>query len=177
VSDARGALFRESGIPIPELTEYAARHGTIQGFPEAEALEREALFAVDCDVLVPAAMEQAITAENAPHIRASLIVEGANLATTREADRILEEKGITVVPDILANAGGVTVSYLEWVQGRQEYYWSEEHVVRELEQVMLRAFEEVHYLSTTQKISMRTAAHQLAVQRVAEAMQVRGIFP
>ena len=177
VSDANGALYRASGLPIADLLEYKRQHNTVVGFPEAEALEREALFGVECDILVPAALEGGIHAGNAPNIRARLVVEGANLATTPEGDSILREKEVTVVPDILANAGGVTVSYLEWVQGRQEYFWSETHVVRELEEVMLRAFEEVYYLAGTEKVDLRTAAHMVAVGRVAEAMRTRGVFP
>jgi len=177
VSDVNGALYRAAGLPVEELLAYKQENGTVVGFPEAEAIEREALFGVQCDILVPAALEGGIHAGNAGDISARLVVEGANLATTPEGDAILREKGVTVVPDILANAGGVTVSYLEWVQGRQEYFWSESHVVRELEEVMLRAFEEVHYLAGTEKVDMRTAAHMLAVGRVAEAMRTRGVFP
>ena len=177
VSDINGGLYRESGLPIGALCEYAAEAGTVVGFPEADVIGRETLFTVDCDILIPAALEGAIHKDNAGGIKARLVVEAANLATTTEGDAIMRERGISVVPDILANAGGVTVSYLEWVQGRQEYFWSEAHVVRELEQVMSRAFEEVVTLANTEKVDMRIAAHMLAVGRVVEAMRTRGIFP
>lgn len=177
VSDVGGAVYRRQGLDIPALVAYCAETGSVQGFPEADSLPREELLALECDVLVPAALENALTAENAGAVKAGLIVEAANGPTTPEAHRIFTEGGLTVVPDILANAGGVTVSYFEWVQSLQSYFWSEEEVNRNLYEVMSRAFYDVYGQAQRHGQDLREAAMDLAVARVAEAQVLRGIYP
>jgi len=146
-------------------------------FKDADKITNQELLAVDCDVLVPAALENQINRENADKIRAGLIVEAANGPTTPQADKILEEKDVFVVPDILANAGGVTVSYFEWVQGLQAYFWTEREVNLKLRDIMQKAFDNVHRIGGERKVTMRKAAYILAVERVAEATRVRGLYP
>src|SRR5207302_680525 len=144
---------------------------------QADAIAKDQLLTAECDVLVPAATENVITRKNAPHIKAKVICEGANGPTTAAADEILEKKGIFVVPDILANAGGVTVSYIEWVQDLQSLFWSEEEINERLERIMVRSFREVLAVSQERQVEMRTAALVKAVQRVADALITRGIYP
>lgn len=177
VSDSRGAVYNEEGLDIQALARHKREAGTVGGFAGGEAIGHAELLAVHCDVLVPAALENAITEEIAEQVRASMIVEAANGPTTPPADAILNERGILVVPDILANAGGVTVSYFEWVQGLQEYYWPEEQVNQQLQSVMLAAFEQVWDEAHSKGISLRHAALDIAVSRVAEAIRVRGVYP
>ena len=147
------------------------------GYHDADTISNEELFRLDCDVLIPAATEEQITEDNAPQIKASIIVEAANGPTTPLADQILKDRNILVVPDILANAGGATVSYYEWVQGMQGYFWTEREVNLKLRDIMTRAFHRVLDLSLEGKVDMRTAALMLALRRVAEATRLRGIFP
>ena len=161
----------------PAAIAYKREHGTVADFPGAEAITNEELIELDCDVLAPCALEQVITAENAPRVRATMICEGANGPTTPGADQILEERGILVLPDVLANAGGVVVSYFEWVQGLQEYFWKEYEVNAKLNDIIVRAFEETWSTRERYATSMRTAAYGLAVQRVAEATTIRGLYP
>jgi len=154
----------------------------IEGYNRGEFIKgvvegNKALLETQCDVLVPAALENQITGENADRVKAKLIVEGANGPTTPEADKILDEKKIFLVPDILANAGGVTVSYFEWVQGLQAYFWSETEVNRKLKEIMVKAFNGVYETSDIYKVNMRTGAYILAIRRVAEALKLRGLFP
>ncbi len=177
VSDVGGAVVNRRGLDVPALAAHAAETGSVTGFSEADSLPREELLALECDVLVPAALENALTAENAGAVKAGLIVEAANGPTTPEAHRIFTEGGLTVVPDILANAGGVTVSYFEWVQSLQSYFWSEEEVNRNLYQVMSQAFYDVYKHAERHGQNLREAAMDLAVARVAEAQALRGIYP
>jgi len=151
--------------------------GSVVGYKDAEFITNEELFRLKCDILIPAATENQITEENASQIRAKLVVEAANGPTTPSADKILKERGIFVVPDILANAGGVTVSYFEWVQGMQGYFWSEREVNLKLRDIMTRAFHRVLEVSLKEKVDMRTAALMVAVSRIAEATRLRGLYP
>ncbi|MCT9933677.1 Glu/Leu/Phe/Val dehydrogenase [Planotetraspora sp. A-T 1434] len=177
VSDATGAVVRRTGLDVAALRAHAAEAGSVYGYRDADALSHDELLEMDVDVLVPAALEGVITASNAPRVRARLIVEGANGPTTPEADRILTEAGVTVVPDILANAGGVIVSYLEWVQNMQAYSWSANEVEVKLRDLMTTAFQAVASLSEERDLTLRQAAHAIGVGRVAEAHQMRGLYP
>ncbi len=177
VSDVGGGVWNSGGINVKMLSEYVCRSGSIAGFPEGAPVSNEALLTGDCDILVPAALEGQITKDNADRIRASIVVEAANGPTTPEADEILRRRKVTVVPDILANAGGVTVSYFEWVQDIQAYFWDEEEIRRQLRQVMRRAFQEVWDMAQKEKTDLRTAALILGVSRVAAASRIRGLYP
>jgi glutamate dehydrogenase (NAD(P)+) len=177
VSDSRGGLFNSKGLDMAAVAEHKEKTGSVIGYREAEAISSAAVLEVNCDILVPAALENQITVANAARIRAKIVAEAANGPTTPAADAILYDKGILVIPDILANAGGVTVSYFEWVQDLQELFWDEDEVNGKLEKIMLRSFKDVH--STAQKygVDMRTGAYILAINRVAQATQWRGIWP
>jgi glutamate dehydrogenase (NAD(P)+) len=181
VSDASGGYVRRGGLDIPAMRQFADKHPRrlLEGYaaPGVERLTNSELLEVPCDVLVPAALENQITELNAPRIRAKVIVEGANGPTTPDADAILDDRGITVIPDILANAGGVTVSYFEWVQGLQSFFWDELDVNAKLERIMVNAFDQVRTMGEQRRVSMRTAAYLLAVRRVADANITRGIYP
>ncbi len=152
------------------------KHRSLEGFTGGDAMDAEEMLTLPVDVLVPAALENVITTKNAPRIRAKVICEGANGPTTAAADPILDEKGIFVIPDILANAGGVTVSYFEWVQDRMGYFWSEEEVNDRLTGIITRSFKEVLNLSRQHKVNMRTAAYMLSINRVATVHRLRGIY-
>ncbi|MGI9111550.1 MAG: Glu/Leu/Phe/Val family dehydrogenase, partial [Gaiellaceae bacterium] len=156
---------------------YKAERASFEGFRDAEAITNEELILLECDVLAPCALEQVITAENAPHVQARIVCEGANGPVTPTADEILEDRGIVVLPDVLANAGGVVVSYFEWVQGLQEYFWKEEQVNARLNDIVTRAFRETWETRLERRTSMRMAAYGIAVQRVAEATITRGLYP
>jgi len=177
VSDSGGGIHNPYGLDVPAAIAYKAEHGVLEGFPGADAITNEELIEIDCDVLTPCALEQVITAENAPRIRARMVCEGANGPTTPDADEILEDRGILVLPDVLANAGGVVVSYFEWVQGLQEYFWKEYEVHAKLNDIVVRAFEETWSTRERHATSMRMAAYGIAVQRVAEATTIRGLYP
>lgn len=181
VSDVSGALYNPAGLNIPEITDYlsAKRGNTLEGYPKKheQFLTNEELLELDVTVLIPAALENQINSENADKIRARIIVEGANGPTTVEADEILNKKGVVVVPDILANAGGVVVSYFEWVQNIQSISWSEEHVNEQLASIMNQAFKSVWDISCDKKTSLRTGAYLIAVKRVVDAKNMRGIWP
>ena len=177
VSEDYGGIYNPLGLSVRKLIEYRTREGTLKGFPGAELIPNEDLLKLDCDVLVPAALENQINSFNAHDIKAKLIVEGANGPTTPEADEILRKRGIIVVPDILANAGGVTVSYFEWVQDLQSFFWSEHEINARLESIMTRSFKEVLAIRDEKKVDMRMAAYLLAVNRVAVATADRGIYP
>jgi glutamate dehydrogenase (NAD(P)+) len=181
VGDASGGYLCRDGLNITGMRRYADQHPRrlLEGYsaPGVERIDNKTLLETPCDVLVPAALENQITDQNAERIRATLIVEGANGPTTPQADAILEERGITVIPDILANAGGVTVSYFEWVQGLQSFFWNEQDVNQRLEQIMVNAFEQVCDLAVQRGISLRLAAYLLAVRRVADANLIRGLYP
>ncbi len=178
LSDSKGGLYNERGLDLKRVLDCKAQYSCfVCDKKEETEITNQELLELDCDLLIPAAIENQITEENAPRIKARIITEGANGPTTPEADEILNEKGIFVVPDILANAGGVTVSYFEWVQNLQELIWSEEEVLDRLTRIMQRSFREVLEISLSKKISMRTAALVLGIGRVAEATRLRGIYP
>jgi glutamate dehydrogenase (NAD(P)+) len=177
VSDQYSGLYNPVGLPIRRLLEYRNERGRLEGFEGAEALPSDGPLTVDCDVLVPAAIGNQITSRNAGSIKARLIVEGANGPTTPEADQILQDRGVLLVPDILANAGGVTVSYFEWVQDLQSFFWSEHEVNQKLQAIMQRAFREVLTVAKERDLPLRMAAYVQAVQRVASATRERGLYP
>jgi glutamate dehydrogenase (NAD(P)+) len=177
VSDVSGCIIHEKGIDPYALSVYCESHQTIAGYPQAENVQRDAIFEVSCDIFIPAALENQIDENTAPKIRAKIIAEGANAPTTPEADRILKDKDIFLIPDILANSGGVTVSYFEWVQGNDAYFWSKRKVNLQLRDIMEKAFFEVYQYSQKTKKDMRESAMALAVSRIAEAVRLRGIYP
>jgi glutamate dehydrogenase (NAD(P)+) len=177
VSDSATGLHNPQGIDVQAAIAHKRETGSLAGFRGAGEISNEDLLLLDCDVLAPCALEQVITEENAAQVKAKIIVEGANGPITPTADDILEEKGVLVLPDILANAGGVVVSYFEWVQGLQEYFWKEAEVNAKLNDIVTRAFNETWQTMESRSISMRLAAYGLAVQRVAEATVTRGIYP
>ncbi len=178
VSDVSGGLLNAKGLDIPDLIDYSSANGhTIKGYPLADWVSNSELLSLDCDVLIPAAVEGQITRQNARDIRSRLIVEGANGPTTREADMILNDRGIWIVPDILANAGGVIVSYFEWVQDLQAFFWDEERVFDQLERILKRAYDETFATAEAHHIDMRTAAQVRAIKRVADTLITRGLYP
>ena len=177
VSDSKGGVFNPKGLDLEALNEHRKFRGGVSGFKKADDISGEELIGLPVTVLVPAAAEQLITEDNADRIRARLITEAANAAISPGADTILNERDIFVVPDILANSGGVVVSYFEWVQDLQAFFWEEEEINTKLHHVVTRAFYEVLHTSVNKRIDMRTAAYVLAVQRVANATTVRGIYP
>jgi len=177
VADWRGGILNDKGLDTKKVYAHCQKTGSVVNYPEADNITNAQLFELPCDILIPAALEGQITRANAGKIKAKVIVEGANGPTSPFADEILDNKGIFVVPDILANAGGVTVSYFEWVQNVQKLFWTEDDVNQRLQQIMSRAFHEVYDISTREKVNMRTAAYMLAIGRVAEAKRLRGIFP
>jgi glutamate dehydrogenase (NAD(P)+) len=177
LSDSKGGVANAYGIDVQAAITHKSEHGSVTGLPGAEAISNEELIELDCDVLAPCALEQMITADNAPRIKARMVAEGANGPTTPAADEVLEDRGIFVLPDVLANAGGVVVSYFEWVQGLQEYFWKEYEVNAKLNDITVRAFEETWAARERFSTSMRMAAYGLAVQRVAEATTTRGLYP
>jgi len=176
IGDITGALYNARGIDLEGAAGWARKHRTLDGYVEGTSLTNDELLTLDVDVLVPAALENVITTKNAACVRARIICEGANGPTTAAADPILEENGVFVIPDILANAGGVTVSYFEWVQNRAGYAWTEELVNHRLEERMVRGFRDVLELSRTYQVSMRTAAYMLAMTRVAAVHELRGVY-
>ncbi len=177
VSDVEGGIYNPQGLDCLKVSKFLTETGSVIGFKDAEQITNQELLSLNCDVLIPAALESQITEENAHKMRAKVIVEAANAPTTPQADKILNEKGVFIVPDILANAGGVTVSYFEWVQGLQSYFWTEREVNLKLRDIMGKAFENVWRTSRERKVSMRMAAYILAVSRVAEATKIRGLYP
>ena len=177
LSDSKGGVANAYGIDVPAAIAHKSEHGMLNGLPGADSITNEELIEFECDVLAPCALEQVITADNAPRIRARMVCEGANGPTTPGADEILEDRDIFVLPDVLANAGGVVVSYFEWVQGLQEYFWKEYEVNAKLNDITVRAFEETWQARERYSTSMRVAAYGLAVQRVAEATTIRGLYP
>jgi glutamate dehydrogenase/leucine dehydrogenase len=177
VSDSTGCVYSKNGLDIPELIHMKALCGHVQGFPESEPISAAELLALKCDILVPAALENTIRADNASAVKAKIIAEAANGPLNPAADRILEGKGVFVIPDILCNAGGVTVSYFEWVQDEQHLFWEAQDVYDRLERVMKTAFREVLKVQQDRKVPMRIAANMLGIGRVAEAVQLRSIYP
>ena len=176
-SDSKGGVYKADGLNPHALEEYKAKHGSVVGFPGTKALSNEELLEAKVDILVPAALENVITSKNADKIQAKLVAKAANGPTLPEADTVLFQKKITVLPDILANAGGVTVSYFEWAQDIQGFFWPLEEVNSRLERVMVRSYADVHKVAVEKKVHNRTAAYVLAVQRVVDAVKTRGIYP
>ncbi|HVR72371.1 MAG TPA: Glu/Leu/Phe/Val dehydrogenase [Vicinamibacteria bacterium] len=177
VSDSRGGAYSARGLDPRAVLAHKQEAGSVVGYKGAERITNEELLQIKCDVLVPAAIESQVTLKNASRVRARVVAEAAHGPTTPGADRVLRDHGVLVIPDVLCNAGGVTVSYFEWAQNRQGFSWDPAQVQRELERFVKRAFQEVHERSRRDKLDMRTAAYVLAVGRVAEATRVRGLFP
>ena len=177
VSDSTGGIHNAAGLDIARVIAWKKEHGTVQGFPGAIDVSSSDVLTVDCDILIPAALENQITADNADDVKARLIAEAANGPTTPEADQILWKKSKFMIPDILCNAGGVTVSYFEWVQDLNRDHWSEAVVNEKLKEIMVKAFTSVLAIARREQCDMRTAAYLLAVERVADAMQMRGLYP
>jgi glutamate dehydrogenase (NAD(P)+) len=176
IAEFDGGLYNKNGINIDELWEYRYRNGTIHGFKGAEPYDQHELLTTDCDILIPAATENVITSKNAERIKAKIIAEGANGPTTAHADEILADKRVFVIPDILANAGGVTTSYFEWVQDRQGYFWKESVVNEQLDHIMRASFDDVVRYAETHNVNNRIAAYMLAIDRVAYTIRQRGIY-
>ncbi len=176
VSDKSGALYEPRGLDVADLVKWVQEHRQLAGYPRAQAIGNEEILTLECDVLVPAALENVITRKNAGQIKAKVICEGANGPTTAAADKVLDEKGIFVIPDILANAGGVTVSYFEWVQDRGGYFWDEETVNRRLETIMTRSFNEVAAAAERHHVNLRIAAYMVGMDRVAAMHRMRGMY-
>jgi glutamate dehydrogenase (NAD(P)+) len=177
ISDRQGGIYNEDGLNVDELLRHKKATGSVVGFPGSQRMSSTDVLEVPCDMLIPAATEGQITIENAKRIQARLIAEAANGPTTLEADNIFFERGIRVIPDILANAAGVTVSYFEWVQDLQSFFWTPDEISEKLQHIMARAYVDVARLSNDQNCDMRTAAHMVAIRRVADATQLRGIYP
>lgn len=177
ISDSRGAVYHPDGLDVEEVLAHKHRTGALADYPEGEAMTNEEMLTLPCDVLVPSALENQITERNAPLVKAKIVAEGANGPTTPGADHILHDRGIFLIPDVLVNAGGVTVSYFEWVQGLQEYFWSEEEVNTRLQDILCRSFQRVLDVHLREGVDMRMAAYMVGVGRVAEAIRARGIYP
>ncbi len=177
VSDSRGGMHNPNGIDVPAALAHKQERGTLEGLANAEAVTNEELVELPCDILAPCALEQIVTEENADRVKATVICEGANGPVTPAADAILEDRGVLILPDVLANAGGVVVSYFEWVQGLQEYFWREDEVNAKLHDIVARAFEETWQTRDAKQTSLRMAAYGLAVRRVSEATTTRGLYP
>lgn len=176
-SDSSGGIYNAKGLDPRAVLKHKERHGSVSGFPGTDRVTNEELLELPCDVLVPSALEGQINGENAPRIKAKLIVEGANGPITPDADAVLDERKVMVAPDIVANAGGVIVSYFEWVQGLQQFFWTEEEVNQNMERIMVRSFGQVMRTAQEKKVNLRTAGLIRAIDRVAEALMTRGIYP
>jgi glutamate dehydrogenase (NAD(P)+) len=177
VQDHGGTIFKESGLDVPALLEHVAQCGTVAGFEPAEKIGSDAFWDVDCDILIPAALEQQINASNAGRIKARMVIEGANGPTTPEADDIMQERNILVLPDVIANAGGVTVSYFEWVQDFSSFFWTEDEINARLVRIMKEAFAGVWSVAQDKKVSLRTATFIVACTRILRARELRGLYP
>lgn len=177
VSDINGGIYDPNGLDIPSVMEHMTITGSVINFPGADSVTNEELLELPCDVLMPCALEGQITQHNADRVQASMVVEGANGPTTPEGDDIMNERGIMIVPDILANSGGVIVSYFEWVQDLQSFSWDETEIFRQLERIMIRAYDLTVRTSEEHAIDLRTAAQVAAIKRVADAMKTRGFYP
>jgi len=177
VSDSKGCIYKPDGLDITKLILYKEKTSSVVGFPASQTITPQQLLSLDCEILIPAALENAVQGENAQSIHAKIIAEAANGPLTPEADRILEAKGVFIIPDILCNAGGVTVSYFEWVQDEQHLFWEAQDVYNRLERVMKTSFNDVLKIHLTRKVGMRTAANMLGISRVAEATKLRGLYP
>ena len=177
VSDSQGGIFSSKGLDIDAVIQHKKETGSVIGFAGAEDISNEELLIIDCEVLIPAALENVLTEKNAADVKAKIIAEAANGPTTPEADKILEEKNVFIIPDILANAGGVTVSYFEWVQNVQHLFWKEEEINERLRTIMDVAFKSVIEYKEKYNVYMRIAANMLGINRVAQAAKVRGLYP
>jgi glutamate dehydrogenase (NAD(P)+) len=177
VQDHGGSIYREAGLDVPALLAHVAQSGTVAGFAQAEVLDDDAFWSVPCDILIPAALEQQITEHNAHRIQARLVIEGANGPTTPQADDILNDRGVLVVPDVIANAGGVTVSYFEWVQDFSSFFWSEDEINARLVRIMQEAFAAVCQVADDHRVSLRTATFIVACKRILHARDLRGLYP
>jgi glutamate dehydrogenase (NAD(P)+) len=177
VSDVTGGIYNGNGLDIPDVIRYVSEHKGVKGYPKAEPVTNDELLLIKCDILAPCALENVITAENAHKVDCKFIVEGANGPVTNEASKILFEREVLTVPDILANGGGVIVSYFEWVQGLQHYFWTEDEVNAKMKLIITNAFDKVWELRQEKKIDMRTAAMGQAVRRLERAMLLRGLYP
>jgi len=176
ISDVHSGIYNSNGLDIPAVMEYLQKNRSLEGIKEADPVSNKDLLELECDVLAPCATENQITSENADRIKCKILAEGANGPTTPKADKILHDKGIFVIPDILANAGGVTVSYFEWVQDRMGYFWSEAQVNERLEEKMVASFNELCHYAEKHDVDTRTAAYMLAIDRVAYDTRMRGIY-
>jgi glutamate dehydrogenase (NAD(P)+) len=177
ISDISGGVYNPNGIDIHRALRYSKEHGTLRGLADTEGVTNAELLELPCDVLIPAALENQLTGRNASRVKARLVIEAANGPTTPDADVIMNDRGITIVPDILANAGGVTVSYFEWVQDLQRFFWAEHEINNRLETIMTRSYRAVRQKSDEQECNLRMGAYLLAVARVAEATEIRGVYP
>jgi glutamate dehydrogenase (NAD(P)+) len=177
VQDHTGSLYKSSGIDAVALLEHVAKHGGVGGFEGADPISKDEFWTIESDILIPAALEGQITEENAPKIKTKIVVEGANGPTTTAADDILHDKGILVIPDVVANAGGVTVSYFEWVQDFSSFFWTEDEINQRLERVMREAFAAVWQVASEHSVSVRTAAFIVACTRILQAREMRGLYP
>ena len=177
VSDVKGGIWNAKGLDIRQLEAHVAATGGVGGFPDSEPVSNTQILEQPCDILIPAAIGSQLREDNADRVKATIVAEGANGPTTPEADVILRDRGVTVIPDILANAGGVIVSYFEWVQGLQYYFWRESEITARLQEVMTRAFNRVWTLATKEGVDLRTAALMEGIRRVAEGYRVRGLYP
>jgi glutamate dehydrogenase (NAD(P)+) len=177
VQDHGGTIYKESGFDVPALIKHVAATGSVFQFAGAEVLSDDQFWEVDCDILIPAALEQQITTANAGRIKARMIIEGANGPTTPAADDILQERGILVLPDVIANAGGVTVSYFEWVQDFSSFFWSEDEINARLVKIMQEAFAAVWQVSIDNKVTLRTATFIVGCKRILHARELRGLYP
>ena len=177
VSDVSGGIYNAAGLDIPDVIRYVTEHKVVKGYPKSEPISNDQLLTLKCDVLAPCAMENVITEANASKLETKFIIEGANGPTTNEATKILNERGVMICPDILANGGGVIVSYFEWVQGLQHYFWTEEEVNNKMKQIITGAFDKVWELKNEKKVDMRTAAMGQSVRRLERAMLLRGLYP
>jgi glutamate dehydrogenase/leucine dehydrogenase len=177
ISDSKGGIFNQNGLDPFEVLEHKKRTGSVVDYKDSTFITNKDLLELDCKILIPAALENVLTEENAPRIKAKIISEGANGPTTPEAGAILHKKGVMMIPDILANCGGVTVSYFEWVQNLNRLHWTLDEVNQKLEQKIVKAFNDVLEISTKRNISMRLAAYVLGISRVAEAFEILGLFP
>src|SRR6266404_3678874 len=176
ISDSHGGIMNMEGLNIAELLAHKAKTSSVADFPGSKPITSEAVLELQCEILIPAALENQITLQNAERVQARIVAEAANGPTTPDADLVLHNRGIMVIPDVLANAGGVTVSYFEWVQDLQELFWDEDDVNRRLERIMVKAFADVHATARKHNVEMRTGAYILAIDRVANAMRTRGIW-
>ncbi len=176
ISDVTGAYYNDKGIDVAAAMKYTAEHRSLEGFKGGDKISNGELLTAQCDVLVPAALEKVFTAENAANVKAKLIVEGANGPTTPEAANIFRERGVIVIPDIMANAGGVTVSYFEWVQDRMGYFWKESEVNERLEDTLLENLHRIQDFAKQHNTTLRIAAYSIAIDRVVKALRLRGIY-